>query len=70
MQVYYVEAGGIRYPIAMSSATVHVIPTKDAWRNLRTVYGGQIPWCRRRVAPGLDPRRKKQSKGLLRWQWY
>ena len=44
MQVYYVEAGGVRYPIAMSSATVHVIPTKDAWRNLRTVYGGQIPW--------------------------
>ena len=44
MEVYYVEAGGVRYPIAMSSATVHVIPTKDAWRNLRTVYGGQIPW--------------------------
>ena len=28
----------------MSSPTVHVIPTKDAWRNLRTVYPGQIPW--------------------------
>lgn len=44
MEVYYVEDAGTRYPIAMSSPTVHVIPTKDAWRNLRTVYPGQIPW--------------------------
>ncbi len=44
MEVYYVEAAGTRYPIAMSSPTVHVIPTKDAWRNLRMVYPGQIPW--------------------------
>ena len=44
MEIYYVEAGDVRYPIAMSSPTVHVIPTKDAWRNLRLVYSGRIPW--------------------------
>lgn len=44
MEVYYIEAAGTHYPIAMSSPTVHVIPTKDAWRNLRAVYPGQIPW--------------------------
>ncbi len=44
MEVYYIEAAGTQYPIAMSSPTVHVIPTKDAWRNLRAVYPGQIPW--------------------------
>lgn len=44
MEVYYIEDGNARYPIAMSSPTVHVIPTKDAWQNLRTVYPGQIPW--------------------------
>ena len=44
MEIYYIEAGDVRYPVAMSSSTVHVIPTKDAWRNLRLVYAGQIPW--------------------------
>lgn len=44
MEIYYIEAGDMQYPIAMSSPTVHVIPTKDAWRNLRMVYPGQIPW--------------------------
>lgn len=44
MDVYYIEKDGVRYPIAMSSATVHVVPTKDAWRNLREVYEKQIPW--------------------------
>ncbi len=44
MEIYYIEAGDMQYPIAMSSPTVHVIPTKDAWRNLRMVYPGRIPW--------------------------
>ncbi len=44
MEVYYIKDGDTRYPIAMSSPTVHVIPTKDAWQNLRTVYEGRIPW--------------------------
>ena len=44
MEIYYIEAGDMSYPIAMSSPTVHVIPTKDAWRNLRMVYPGRIPW--------------------------
>ena len=44
MDIYYVKDGDSRYPIAMSSPTVHVIPTKDAWDNLRAVYGGRIPW--------------------------
>jgi len=44
MEVYYVEKAGIHYPIAMSSPTVHIVPTKDAWRNLRAVYQWQIPW--------------------------
>lgn len=44
MDVYYIEAGRVQYPIAMSSPTVHIVPTKDAWQSLRTVYPGQIPW--------------------------
>ncbi|MBA4347690.1 MAG: hypothetical protein C0413_02435 [Clostridiales bacterium] len=44
MEIYYIEAGDMQYPIAMSSPSVHVIPTKDAWRNLRMVYPGRIPW--------------------------
>lgn len=44
MEIYYIKAGDVSYPVAMSSPTVHVIPTKDAWRNLREVYDGQIPW--------------------------
>jgi hypothetical protein len=44
MEIYYIKAGDVSYPVAMSSPTVHVIPTKDAWRNLRVVYDGQIPW--------------------------
>jgi hypothetical protein len=44
MVIYYILNGDVRYPIAMSSPTVHVIPTKDAWRYLRSVYPGRIPW--------------------------
>lgn len=44
MDIYYIEAGKVQYPIAMSSPTVHIVPTKDAWQSLRTVYPGQIPW--------------------------
>ncbi len=44
MDVYYIEADGERFPIAMSSPTVHVIPTKDAWRNLWITCEGKIPW--------------------------
>ena len=44
MEVYYIEAEEERFPIAMSSPTVHIIPTKDAWRNLWMVYEGKIPW--------------------------
>lgn len=44
MDIYYIEAGDMQYPIAMSSPSVHVIPTKDAWRNLRLVYPNRIPW--------------------------
>ena len=56
MDIYYVKDGDTRYPIAMSSPTVHVIPTKDAWDNLRAVYGGKIPWVtdNRVFAPVLD----------------
>lgn len=44
MDIYYVEKDGREYPIAMTSPTVHIVPTKDAWENLRTVYPGRIPW--------------------------
>jgi hypothetical protein len=44
MEIYYIDDGTTQYPIAMSSPTVHVIPTKDAWRNIREVYAGRIPW--------------------------
>lgn len=44
MDIYYVEKDGREYPIAMTSPTVHIVPTKDAWENLRTVYSGRIPW--------------------------
>ena len=56
MDVYYVEQEGERFPIAMSSPTVHVIPTKDAWRNLRIVCEGKIPWLTEKqvFAPVVD----------------
>ena len=44
MDVYYIEADEERFPIAMSSPTVHIVPTKDAWRNLRMTCEGKIPW--------------------------
>lgn len=44
MDIYYVMQGETRYPIAMSSPNVHIVPTKDAWSNLRAVYPKQIPW--------------------------
>jgi cytochrome c-type biogenesis protein CcmE len=44
LEIYYIEKEDKKYPIAMSSPTVHVIPTKDAWESLRTVYPGKIPW--------------------------
>ncbi len=44
MEIYYVKIDDIRYPIAMSSPTVHVIPTKDAWHVLRKAFQDRIPW--------------------------
>jgi hypothetical protein len=44
MDIYYIQKDGKEYPIAMTSPTVHLVPTKDAWENLRAVYPGRIPW--------------------------
>ncbi len=44
MDIYYVEKDGRRYPIAMTSPTVHLVPAKDAWQSLNFVYPGRIPW--------------------------
>ena len=44
MELYYIEHDGREYPIAMSSPTVHLVPAKDAWQNLRAIYPGRIPF--------------------------
>jgi len=50
MDIYYIEKDGREYPIAMTSPTVHIVPTKDAWESLRAIYPGRIPWLTSEMA--------------------
>ncbi|MEA4869214.1 MAG: hypothetical protein VB062_01100 [Christensenella sp.] len=50
MDVFYIEKDGREYPIAMTSPTVHLVPTKDAWDSLRAIYPGRIPWLTSEMA--------------------
>ena len=68
MIIYYVEADRVRYPIAMSSPGVHVVPTKDAWRNLRFVYPDRIPWLTDRQVHAPVEEREGRAYPLMRKQ--
>ena len=46
MDIYYIEDVDGQHPIAMSSPTVHIVPTKDAWEKLQKVYPDKIPWLK------------------------